>query len=51
MFVWVLVFNFTMNGGWTAIPNIASAEACEALKKEIDAPKGRCIRYEAAKSS
>lgn len=45
-YAWVLIFNFTMNGGWSVIDNIASQSSCEALKAEIAAPKGRCIRYE-----
>lgn len=47
-YAWVLIFNFTMNGGWTVIPNIGSEASCETLKKEIDAPKAKCIRYELA---
>lgn len=47
-YAWVLIFNFTMNGGWTVIDNIASQASCEALKSEIDAPKAKCVRYETA---
>ncbi len=47
-YAWVLIFNFTMNGGWSVIDNIGSQQACEALKAEVDAPKAKCVKYEIA---
>lgn len=48
IYAWVLIFNYTMNGGWTSINGIASEEACLALAAQIDAPKAHCYRYEMA---
>jgi hypothetical protein len=45
---WVLIFSWSLNGGWSVIDNIGSQASCEALRAEISAPKAKCIQYEIA---